>query len=360
MNKGPDLRKKLSIIRNMNFRFSFGQINQFGYFSPWWPVYLSGRSSFSFKKISPSTTLEKLRLASNFPGGFFKQFLKLGFSAPKISFKKPFPLRFSTACLLTILLLLFSSSCLSKKSNTTEIIVAGSTSVQPFADKWAELFMEKRPGLVVNVQGGGSSAGIMAVRTGAAHIGMSSRELKEDEKDLHEIEVARDGLAIIVHPENPVENLTIEQVKSVFSGEITNWKTLNGWDKAITVVVREEGSGTRGAFQEMVMGKTRISKKAIVQDSNGTVREIVSRDPNAIGFISLGLVNDRVKAISLNGVRPTEENILEKKYRLVRPFLFLTKEEPTGLAREFIEFVLSDEIQAMLPKEGLIAVRKVT
>lgn len=240
----------------------------------------------------------------------------------------------------------------------TEIVVAGSTSVQPFADKWAELFMEKRPGIVVNVQGGGSSAGIQAVKTGAAHIGMSSRELKEDEKDLYEIEVAKDGLAIIVHPSNPLDNLTIDQVRSIFSGEITSWKTLNGRDKEITVVVREEGSGTRGAFQEMVMGKTRITKRAIVEDSNGTVREIVSRDPNAIGFISLGLVNEKVKAIALNGVFPTEGAILKKEYRLVRPFLFLTREEPKGLVKEFIDFVLSEEIQTLVHNEGLIPVSK--
>lgn len=273
--------------------------------------------------------------------------------------RKSYSINFSGfLSVILIIVLLVIPSCQSKKSNTTEIIVAGSTSVQPFADKWAEMFMEKRHGLVVNIQGGGSSAGIMAVKTGAAHIGMSSRELKEEEKDLYEVEVARDGLAIIVHPSNPVDNLTVEQVKGIFSGEITRWKTLNGLEKDITVVVREEGSGTRGAFQEMVMGKTRISKKAIVQDSNGTVREIVSRDPNAIGFISLGLVNDKVKAISLNGVPPTEENIIQRKYKLVRPFLFLTREEPTGLTREFIEFVLSEEIQSLLPKEGLIAVRK--
>lgn len=218
--------------------------------------------------------------------------------------------------------------------------------------------MEKRPGIVVNVQGGGSSAGIQAVKTGAAHIGMSSRELKEDEKDLYEIEVARDGLAIIIHPSNQLVNLSTEQVKSIFSGEITSWETLNGRDKEITVVVREEGSGTRDSFQEMVMGKTRITKRAIVQDSNGTVREIVSRDPNAIGFISLGLVNEKVKAIALNGVFPTEGAILKKEYRLVRPFLFLTKEEPQGLAKKFIDFVLSEEIQTLVPNEGLIPVRK--
>lgn len=253
--------------------------------------------------------------------------------------------------------ILFFPSCRQGRSGHS-LVIAGSTSVQPFADKWAEVFMEKRPDTVIDVQGGGSSAGIQAVKTGAAHIGMSSRELKEDEMDLFQIEVAHDGLAIIVHPDNPLNNLSIDQVKSIFVGEIITWETLNGQNKPITVVVREEGSGTRGAFQELVMGKSRITKKAIVQDSNGTVREIVSRDPNAIGFISLGLVNDRVKALALDGVAPSEEAILNKEYKLVRPFLFLTKEAPTGLAREFIDFVLSPEIQELVHKEGLIPVRK--
>lgn len=265
-------------------------------------------------------------------------------------------LNFSLVFLLLVSLAFFPS-CRSGRSGHS-LVVAGSTSIQPFADKWAEVFMEKRPHEIVDVQGGGSSAGIQAVLTGAAHIGMSSRELKGEEKQLYQIEVAHDGLAIIVHPSNPLENITIEQVKSIFLGEITNWDPLNGQKKAITVVVREEGSGTRGAFQELVMGKSRITKKAIVQDSNGTVREIVSRDPNAIGFISLGLVNDSVKALALNGVKPTEEAILKKEYKLVRPFLFLTRETPSGLAKEFIDFVLSDEIQELVHKEGLIPVRR--
>ncbi len=266
---------------------------------------------------------------------------------------------FSFLVLTLLLALAFFPSCRPGRRGHS-LVVAGSTSIQPFADKWAEVFMEKRPGEIVDVQGGGSSAGIQAVGTGAAHIGMSSRELKDDEKELYQIEVAHDGLAIIVHPRNPLDNITIEQVKSIFLGEITTWESLNGQQKAITVVVREEGSGTRGAFQELVMGKSRITKKAIVQDSNGTVREIVSRDPNAIGFISLGLVNESVKALALNGVKPTEEAILKKEYRLVRPFLFLTKEVPTGLAKEFIDFVLSDEIQELILKEGLIPVRRVS
>lgn len=238
-----------------------------------------------------------------------------------------------------------------------DLVLAGSTSIQPFADKWAEVFMEKRPGLGVNVQGGGSSAGIQACKSGACQIGMSSRELKADEKDLHEIVVARDGLAIIVHPSNPVRGATIAEVKQIFAGDLLNWMFLGGPDRAITVVTREEGSGTRGAFQELVMGKTRIHRGAITQDSNGTVREIVAHDPYAIGFISLGLVDDRVRALELDGAAPTEQNIRAGRYRLVRPFLFLTRGEPTGQAREFIEFVLSDEGQELIKKEGLLPVK---
>jgi len=260
--------------------------------------------------------------------------------------------------MLTAFCLLNISACKSS-FRQNEIVIAGSTSIQPFADEWAELFMEKNPKVTINVQGGGSSGGIMAVKEGTAQIGMSSRELKDDEKDLIEITVAYDGLAIIVHPANPIDNLSLEQVRSIFAGQITNWKVLNGNDKAITVVVREEGSGTRGAFQEMVMGSRRISKKAIVEDSNGVVREIVSRDSNSIGFISLGLVNDRVKAIALDGLQPSEEAIIQGHYHLRRPFLFLVREAPRGLIKEFIDFVLSADIQSRLPTEGLIPVIKI-
>ncbi len=235
--------------------------------------------------------------------------------------------------------------------------LAGSTSIQPFADKWAEVFMEKRPGLGVNVQGGGSSAGIQACKSGACQIGMSSRELKGDEKDLFEIVVARDGLAIIVHPSNPVLGVKLAEVKQIFSGDLRNWKLLGGKDREMTVVTREEGSGTRGAFQELVMGKTRIYRGAITEDSNGTVREIVAHDPYSIGFISLGLVNEQVRALELDGVVGNEAHIRDGSYKLVRPFLFLSRGEPTGLAKEFVDFVLSDEGQMLIKKEGLLPVK---
>jgi len=238
-----------------------------------------------------------------------------------------------------------------------DLTLAGSTSIQPFADKWAEVFMEKRPGLGVNVQGGGSSAGIQACKSGACQIGMSSRELKGDEKDLVEIVVARDGLAVIVHPSNPVRGAKVSEIKQIFAGDLTNWKYLGGPDRAITVVTREEGSGTRGAFQELVMGKTRIYRGAITEDSNGTVREIIAHDPYSIGFISLGLVNEQVRALELDGAAANEENIRAGSYKLVRPFLFVTKGEPTAQAREFIDFVLSDEGQALVKKEGLLPIK---
>lgn len=250
----------------------------------------------------------------------------------------------------------FFPACRGGRSQT-DLTLAGSTSIQPFADKWAEVFMEKRPGLGVNVQGGGSSAGIQACKSGACQIGMSSRDLKGDEKDLVEIVVARDGLAVIVHPSNPVRGAKLAEVKQIFSGDLRRWKYLGGPDRLITVVTREEGSGTRGAFQELVMGKTRIFRGAITEDSNGTVREIIAQDPYAVGFISLGLVNEQVRSLDLDGAAANEENILNGRYKLVRPFLFVSMGEPAGLAKEFVDFVLSAEGQALVKKEGLLPIK---
>lgn len=264
--------------------------------------------------------------------------------------------RYRLACLAWALGVAFLPGCRPRSAGHA-LTLAGSTSIQPFADKWAEVFMAQHAGLGVNVQGGGSSAGIQACKSGACDIGMSSRELKGDEKDLNEIVVARDGLAVVVHPSNPVRGLKVAEVQQIFSGDLLNWRPLGGPDRPITVVTREEGSGTRGAFQELVLGKTRIYSGAITEDSNGTVREIVAHDPAAIGFISLGLVNGQVRALDLDGAAATDANIRNRSYRLVRPFLFLTRQAPTGLARQFIDFVLSDEGQALIAKEGLLPVR---
>jgi phosphate transport system substrate-binding protein len=264
--------------------------------------------------------------------------------------------RLTFARIFLALCIVFFPDCRGGRSQT-DLTLAGSTSIQPFADKWAEVFMKKHPGLGVNVQGGGSSTGIQACKSGACQIGMSSRELKGDEKDLFEIVVARDGLAIIVHPANPVRGAKLAEVKQIFSGDLRSWKYLGGPDRPITVVTREEGSGTRGAFQELVMGKTRIFRGAITEDSNGTVREIVAQDPYAVGFISLGLVNEQVRSLDLDSAAGNEENIRNGRYKLVRPFLFVSLGEPTGLAKEFVDFVLSAEGQALVKKEGLLPIK---
>ena len=263
----------------------------------------------------------------------------------------------SFCCLLSsIIFVLLSQSACRQSPSLRGLTVAGSTSIQPFADKWAEVYMKQHPGRIVNVQGGGSSAGIHAARVGAADIGTSSRDLRPEEKDLLEIVVAWDGLAIIVHPENEINDLSMGDVKNIFAGNLRNWKELGGPDKIITLVTREEGSGTRGAFQELVMGRSRIFKGAIVQDSNGTVREIVANDPNGIGYISLGLVNEQVKAVSLDEITPDIENIDQKKYKLIRPFLFVTNGPPRAESQDFINFVLSRKGQELISKEGLIPI----
>lgn len=233
------------------------------------------------------------------------------------------------------------------------ITVAGSTSVQPFAEKWAEAWAAKK-GAQVNVQGGGSTAGVKAAQTGAAQIGTVSRDLKPEEKGLKEIVVARDGISVIVNPGNAVGDLTLEQVKGIFTGAIKNWKEVGGADKPITVITREEGSGTRGAFEELALKGGKIGNTALVQDSTGAVREMVHGDASAVGYISLGQVNDQIKPVKLAGVEPSEANVVAKTYPLVRPFLFVTQGEPSGATREFIDFVLSTEGQELVRKEGLI------
>ncbi len=152
------------------------------------------------------------------------------------------------------------------------LTVAGSTSVQPFAEKLAEVYMQDHPDLLINVQGGGSSAGIMAVQQRAAEIGASSRELNAAEKNLFETVIAWDGIAVIVNPACGLDNLSLENLRKIFDGKMDNWAALGLKPHGMHVITREEGSGTRTAFEELVMKKTEITQAALVQDSNGAVR----------------------------------------------------------------------------------------
>jgi len=234
----------------------------------------------------------------------------------------------------------------------------GSTSVQPFAEMLAQAYEDSHPDLYVDVQGGGSTAGLQAAANGLAQIGMCSRELTPDEtKEFQDIVIARDGLAIVVHPSNPIEGLSLDQIRRIFAGEIRNWTEVGGPDRPVRPITREEGSGTREAFVKKVMGKVRIAREALTQESNGSVKELVRSDPAAIGYMSLGLVGGELRAVDVDGAAPTSANVLAGKYPLVRPFLFVTKGKPSEKAQAFIDFVLSPEGQKMLENEGLVRAR---
>ena len=234
------------------------------------------------------------------------------------------------------------------------VIVAGSTSVQPYAEILAEEYALLYPDNFIDVQGGGSSTGITAAGTGVADIGMSSRGLTEKEQGLWSIEIARDGLAIIIHPDNPIQDLSLHQIRDIYLADISNWEELGGTGGRIHIVAREEGSGTRSAFDSLVMGDDSITPRAIIQNSNGAIRQLVAGDPNSIGFISLGLVNKSVKALQLDGVEATSENVVTGHYSLYRSFLFVAAAAPTGKTKHFIDFVSSGEGQKILMGEGLI------
>ncbi len=216
--------------------------------------------------------------------------------------------------------------------------------------------MSEKKNIIINVQGGGSSAGARAVLSEVAEVGMLSRELQGDEKALIPTIIAYDAIAIIVHPLNPSCNLDITEIRSIFAGEITNWSEVGGNARKIHIVAREEGSGTRGAFDEIIMGETEVAPGAIVQDSNGAVREIIAGDPSAIGYLSLGLVDKRVKAMAISGVLPSVDTVTEKTYKLVRPMILATLENPGKETRDFISFCLSEKAREILAREGLVPV----
>jgi len=265
-------------------------------------------------------------------------------------------INFRTAVIAVFIVLapLCLSACEGRAADH-HIIIAGSTSVQPYAEILAEEFTHIYPDSEIDIQGGGSSAGIAAAESGTAAIGMSSRHLTEKEAHMQAIEIAKDGLALIIHPSNPIDSLSLEQVRKIYTSDITDWSELGGRKAKIHLISREEGSGTRSAFEELVMAKTPITPRAIIQDSNGAVRLLVSADANALGFISLGLLDETVKALKLDGVEPTGDNIENGSYSLYRPFLYVLHDEPEGLAKVFIDYSLSPGGLKILMDEGLVA-----
>lgn len=240
------------------------------------------------------------------------------------------------------------------------VSMSGSTSMEKLANAVAESFMEKYPNVTVTAEFTGSSAGIESVLAGSVDIGNSSRNLKDDEKSAGAAEniVAIDGIAVVADPANKVEDLTKDQLVSIYTGETKNWSEVGGDDQAIVVVGREAGSGTRGAFEEL-LDIADACVYANELDSTGAVMAKVASTPGAIGYVSLDVVDDSVKALKLDGVDATEENIKAGNYALSRPFVMATKGEISEQKTEvqaLFDYLTSDEGKALIKSVGLITV----
>ncbi|MEK7274101.1 MAG: phosphate ABC transporter substrate-binding protein [Candidatus Desantisbacteria bacterium] len=264
-----------------------------------------------------------------------------------------------------MLILMVSMGC--AKSKVETINVAGSTAFQPFAEKLAEEFMAAHPDVRVNVQGGGSAVGIQSAQAGVVQIGMADLvTLPKEAEGLNSIVAAKDAIVVIVNPANKVDSLSLQQIQDIFSGKLNNWGQLGrekgekgekGEKKPIAIVSREEGSGTRDSFHDLVLKGVHLSPHALIQNSTGAVRLMVESDVSAIGYITHGVVTPEVKTIAIDGISPSPQNIHDGKYNIVRPIFLLIKGEPVGSAKEFIDFILSPKGQKVIADNGLLPVK---
>ncbi|MEM2935484.1 MAG: phosphate ABC transporter substrate-binding protein [Candidatus Thermoplasmatota archaeon] len=257
--------------------------------------------------------------------------------------------------IIPICIVILLAGCIGGAKRT--ISIAGSTTVLPVVQKCAERYMELHPDVEIQVSGGGSSVGIKNVGDGIVDIGMGSRDLKESEKnsypDLVKHVIAIDGIAIIVHPSNPLSQITSAQLRGIYNGTYKKWDDF-GWSGDIVVVGRDTASGTGEFFWEHIMKKENFTSSMLALPSNGAIHDKIAITPNAIGFVGIGYITDSVKALKLDGIEPKVVNIKSKVYPLARELYLFTKGEPTGLANEFIDFIKSTEGQKIVEEEGFI------
>ena len=251
-------------------------------------------------------------------------------------------------------------------ANTAVLSLSGSTTVLPIAAKAAEAYMKIHPETDVQVNGGGTGVGVQSAGEGTAMIGMASRDLKAEEikkyPDLVPNQIAIDGLVFITNSANPIPSLTIDQVKKIYDGNITNWKDVGGKDESIVVVGRDSASGTRDYMSSDVMKKADFVKTQLEKNSNGAVKQTIEQTPNAIGYVGLGYIDSTIHAVplSVNGtlVIPSIETVKAGAYPLSRPLHLLTKGQPTGDAAKFIAFLDGPEGQKIITDEGFITITK--
>lgn len=247
-----------------------------------------------------------------------------------------------------------------ESGNKVKISVSGSTSMEDVMGKLAEAYENENTDVSIEINAVGSSAGIKDTLNGVAEIGMSSRDLKDEEASggAEGTAIAYDGIAVILNPANKVSNLTLAQLKDIYTGKITNWKEVGGSDSTIVVVSREDGSGTRDAFQEIVGYKSsELIADATITDASGNLKTTVAQNKNAIGFVSFSYVDDTVSAVEIEGVKPEAELAKDGTYKLSRPFLVVTKKDTlTESGQKLIDFILSEEGQKIVEEDKLITV----
>lgn len=235
----------------------------------------------------------------------------------------------------------------------------GSTSMEKVIGALGESFMETNDGVTFTYNPTGSGSGITAVAEGRCDIGLSSRALKDEEKakGLTETKLALDGIAVVVNPENPVADLTIEQIAKIYTGEITNWKDVGGNDAEIVLIGREANSGTRDGF-ESITGTADACKYRQELTSTGDVITTVAQNPDAIGYASLASVEDSVKALSVDGVQPSEDTVKDGSYAIQRPFVLVTRtgEALSDAAQAFFDFAISADAAGIIAKAGAVAI----
>jgi len=247
----------------------------------------------------------------------------------------------------------------------SNITICGSTTVLPVATRAAEEFMDMHEDVSISIRGGGSGVGIAALIDGRIDIADASRPIKTKElkvareRGINPVAnvIANDGIAVVVHPNNTVTELDITAVKAIYTGEIANWKELGGPSMPIVVVSRDVASGTFEVFKKLVLRGAKVKDGALMLASNKAVATTVAQTPGAIGYIGLGFLSEDVKALKIEGVTPSPETVKSEEYKLARPLFMYTNGKPKGLVKNFINFILSPQGQAIVKEVGYVPVR---
>lgn len=259
-----------------------------------------------------------------------------------------------------ILTLVFVSPCLAAR-----VVMEGSTTVLPIAQKTAEVFMQDNPGADISVRGGGSSVGIASLIDGTCDIADASRAIKDTElekaaangRDPVAHIVAMDGIAVIVNTSNRVNGLSKKEIKAIYTGQISDWSQVGGSPGKIVVISRDTSSGTFEAFNELILDKQKVRPDALMQASNQAIASIITRTPNAIGYVGLAYVTSSIKALEVEGVMPSKETVLLGKYPVSRPLFMYTDGKPEGVVKEFLDFVKSEKGQKIVEEQGFVGLR---